>query len=369
MLDNGRISSLQLVFLLLITEGATTVLYSPSIAARLGGPDAWLASNLLPTLYALAIMGVVLALARRFPFQVFTEYLPAIVGKIPGKLLAAAYAVFFIQITSVIMTEGTALIHVTDYPATPVLVLNIVWATVAAYGAYLGIECIARQNQLVWPVWVFVLMLIFLLSASDLRIDNLKPVLENGLLPVIRGGIVRSPWRGYVFFLLMLFPYLNRKQEALKATLLHLALAAFASGFGMFVIIGVLGDKIAAQAVYPFYTLAQYIAVGRFLERMEILAVIIWVAGVAVKLAVFYHSAAIATASVIGLKNYRTTLIPIAVIMVILSSVLYDTNLKLVTFLFTTYPLYAFIIELAVPALILLIAVIRKSRGDPAADV
>lgn len=368
MLDNGRISSLQLLLLLFITEAATTVLYSPSTAARLAGPDAWLASNLLPTLYALAIAGVVVALARRFPSQVFTEYLPAIAGKIPGKLLAAVYAVFFIQIASVIMTEGSALLNIAEFPQTPVFVINIVWAGVAGYGAYLGIECIARQNQLVWPVWLFVLLLVLCLGAVDLNISNLKPVLENGLPPLISGGIVRSPCRGYVFFVLMLFPYLNQKQEALKTILLHLALAAFVSAFSLFVIIGVLGDKITAQMVYPFYTLAQYISVVHFLERMEALTVIIWIAGVVVKLAVFFHTAAIATASTIGLKNYRTTLLPIAITTVVLSGALYNTNLKLITFMLKTFPLYAFIIELAVPALILLMAVIRKRRGDPAAE-
>jgi len=368
-LDNGRISSVQLLFLLFITEEATTILYSSGKAAELAGPDAWLATSLLPTLYALVIVGVVVALARRFPSQVFTEYLPEVVGKIPGKLLAAAYTAFFILLATVIMTEGVNLIHIIDFPRTPVPVLGIVWAGVAVYGAYLGIECIARQNQLVWPVWLFSLLLIFLLASKDLHINNLKPVLENGLLPVIRGGITRCPWRGYVFFILMLFPYLNQKQEASQAALLHLGLATSTSLFGMFVMIGVFGDLVTAHLVFPFYALARYISIGHFLERLEILVVIIWVAGVIVKLAVFYHSAGIAAANTLGLKSYRATLLPIAITTVILSRVLYGTNLKLVTFMFTTYPIIALAVELAVPALILLIAVIRKKGGKPIADV
>jgi spore germination protein KB len=365
-LDNGRISSVQLLLLLFILEASTGILYAPAKMAELAGRDSWLAASVVPTLYALLVVGVVIALARRFPFKVLTEYLPEVVGKIPGKLLAAAYAAFFIHITSVVLNEGSSFIHIAFLPETPVTVLDIVWAGVAIYGAYLGIECIARQNELVWPALAVSFFLTLILAARNLNIGNLKPVLENGLLPVIRGGILLAPWRGYVFLILMLFPYLNQKQEALKTTLLHLVLISLTAFCGMFVIIGVFGDLVTAHLVFPYFELVRYISLAHIIERLEILVVIIWVASVVVKLAVFYHSAGIATASTLGLKNYRTTLLPIAIITVILSRVLYGNYLKLDTFLFKTYPIYAPVVELAVPALILLIAVIRKKSGSEA---
>ncbi len=114
--------------------------------------------------------------------------------------------------------------HIAFFPLTPLPVLDAVWAVVAVYGAYLGIECIARQNQLVWPVFFISFILTLTIGATNMHIANVKPVLENGLLPVIKGGMARFGWRGYVFLLLMLFPYLNQKQEALKSTILHLGL-------------------------------------------------------------------------------------------------------------------------------------------------
>lgn len=364
MLEKGRISSVQLLFLFFILEESTVLLYAPALSAQLAGRDAWIASSIPPTLYALLIVGVVLALAGRFPSQVLTEYLPEVIGRVPGKLLAAIYTVFFIHIASLIVNESSSFVHIAFFPLTPLPVLDAVWAVVAVYGAYLGIECIARQNQLVWPVFFILLFLSLTIGARDLNIANLKPVLENGLLPVISGGMTRFGWRGYVFFLLMLFPYLNQKQEALKTTLLHLALGTFVTCYGMVLLIGAFGDRVVAHMVFPYVEYVSYISLANFVDRLEILVVIIWVAGALVKLAVFYHSAAIAAASTLGLKSYRATLLPIAVITVIISRVLYGSFDKLTAF-FKIFPAYAIAMELAVPALILLIAVLRKKRAGP----
>ncbi len=364
MLDKGRISSVQLLFLFFIMEESTAILYAPALSAQLAGRDAWIASSIPPTLYALLIVGVVIALAGRFPSQVLTEYLPEVMGRIPGKLLAAAYAAFFIHIASVIVNEGSSFVHIAFFPLTPLPVLDAVWTVVAVYGAYLGIECIARQNQLVWPVFFISLILTLAIGATALNIANVKPILENGLLPVIRGGMTRFGWRGYVFFLLMLFPYLNQKQEALKTTILHLGLVSFVAGYGMFLIVGVFGDRVTAHLVFPYLEYVRYISLANFVDRLEILVVIIWVAGALVKLAVFYHSAGIAAASTLGLKSYRATLLPIAIITVIISRTLYGSFDKLGAF-FKIFPAYAIVMELAVPALILLIAVLRKKRAVP----
>ena len=106
------------------------------------------------------MIAVALALAKRFPSQAFTDYLPEILGRVPGKLLAAAYALMFVHIGSVLLNEGTSLIRIAIFTQTPGVVLDVVWVLMAVYGAYLGIEVIARENQLVLPLYLFSLVMI-----------------------------------------------------------------------------------------------------------------------------------------------------------------------------------------------------------------
>ncbi len=357
---------MQLLFILLIFEVSSAILYTPARVAALAGPDSWFAVSLGDVFYGLLVLLVAVALGKRFPAQVFTEYLPEILGKVPGKLLAAAYALMFIHFGSLLLNEGSTFIQLTLLNLTPPAVLETVLAAMAIYGAYLGIEVIARENGMVLPIWMLMVFLLLALAASEMNFSYLKPVFENGLLPVLRAGLFHSGWRGEVFFLLMLYPYLNQKHEALKTGLLYLGSVMILAGAVHAVIVGVLGDLVAAHLIYPFEELAGYISLGNWIERLEIVVSIFLIAAFIIKLAVIYHSAGIAVASTLGLKNYRITLIPIALMAIILSRVLYGTYLKLSNFLFYPWPIEALIVQLAIPALILLIVVIRKKAGPEA---
>ena len=359
---------MQLLFIFLIFEASSAILYTPARVAALAGPDSWFAVSLGDVFYGLLVLLVAVALGKRFPAQVFTEYLPEILGKIPGKLLAAAYALIIIHFGSLLLNEGSTFIQLTLLSLTPPVVLDTVLAVVAIYGAYLGIEVIARENGMVFPVWALMVVLLLSLAAIDLNFSNLKPVFENGLLPVLRASSFHGGWRGEVFFMLMLYPYLNQKHEALKTGLLYLGSVMILAGTVHAVIVGVFGDLVTAHMIFPFERLVRYISLGNFLERLEIVVIIFLIAAYIIKLAVVYHSAGIAVASTLGLKNYRITLIPIALMAIILSRVLYGTYLKLSNYLFHDWPIEALIVELAIPALILLIAVIRKKGGAPDAQ-
>jgi spore germination protein KB len=366
MLDNGRISSVQLLFIFLIFEASTAILYTPARVATLAGPDSWLAVSLGDVFYGLLVLLVAVALGKRFPDQVFTGYLPEILGQVAGKLLAAVYALIFIHLGSVMLNEGSTFIQLTLLSLTPPVVLDTVLIAIAIYGAYLGIEVIARENGIVLPVWLLMVGLLFALAATEMDFSNLKPVFENGLLPVLRAGLFHGGWRGEVFLLLMLYPYLNQKHEALKTGLLYLGSAMILAGAGQGVIVGVLGGPVTAHLIYPFEVLVGYISLGNWLERLEIVASVFLIAAFIIKLAIIYHTAGIAVASTLGLKNYRITLIPIALMAIILSRVFLGTYLKLSDYLFHPWPIEAPIVELAIPALILLLAVIRKKAAPEA---
>mgnify|MGYP000979484987 CR=1 FL=1 len=363
MLDRGRISSVQLLLLLIIVDAATAFLFGPTAAIQLAGRDSWLSVSVIASAFGLAVALVCIALARRFSQQVFTAYLPQILGKIPGKILAAAYAAVFIHYTAVILNQGSTFIHVAFLRDTPPMILDIIAILAVIYAVYLGIEVIARQNEIVWPVWILSLVVIFILAAKEINPHNLKPFLENGIMPVLKGGLLICPFRGEVFILLMLFPYLNQKQEAIKTAGYFLLAQTVVPALIAATIVGVFGDVVPAALAFPAYNLARYISVAQFLERIQVLIVVMWMAGVIIKATVFFHSAAVAAASTLGLKNYQVTVLPIAVAVVAISKVFYGTHLQLTDFLFKIWPYYGFAVELLIPAVILLIAIIRKKGG------
>jgi spore germination protein KB len=207
-------------------------------------------------------------------------------------------------------------------------------------------------------------VIIFLVSRS-IHLSHLKPVLENGLLPVLQAGAVAGGFRGELAIVFMLFPYLNKQQEGLKTTLLALALLTFAATF-TFVPTGLFGAAVIAHLVFSWYDIARFVSLAHFVERVEILIAFIWALGVFVKLSLYLHVSSIAVASTFGLKNYRLAVVPIAVIVLILSQTLFATYMQITRQVFN--PLYVIPFELVIPALVLLIAVLRKKRGRERGD-
>ena len=210
MLDKGRISSVQLLLLLYISEISTVFIILPAEIMRIAGPDGWLSVLLFDSIYGLAVVLVAVALAKRFPQQILTEYLPRVLGRVPGKLLALIYTGVFINLTSVIISENNLYITSVLMRETPHLVIDLIIIVVAMYGVFLGIEVIARQNEIVFLVYITSVIVLFALVVKDVNFNNFRPVLADGVGPVFKGSLIPAAYRGEVFILLMLYPYLNQ---------------------------------------------------------------------------------------------------------------------------------------------------------------
>ena len=368
MLDNGRISSVQLFLILFALEGSAALLYAVQGVTLLAGPDGWFSVFLSNMLYGLAILLLTVALGKRFPDQTFAEYLPEIMGKMLGKLMSAAYAIVFIFFTAVVLSEGSWFIGISFYTNTPHIVFVAVLTAVAIYGAYLGIEVIARNNGMVIVTWYIASNVLLLLLTQEIDLGNLKPVFENGLLPVLRGGIYHSIWSADMFLMLILYPYLNQKNEAIKTSLLLTGTLATSAAIVHVNLVGIFGSLVTAHMFFPFEAAMGYISVGRFLERLESVFMVLWIGAIIMKLAIFYHSTGIITANTLGLKSYRITLIPIAAASIALSGVCFGTFFKLTDFLLKFMPIIEAVFALIIPATILLIAVIRKKKASYSTD-
>jgi len=73
---------------------------------------------------------------------------------------------------------------------------------------------------------VLSILIIILLVAESINLDNFRPFLENGIMPVIESSALFSSFRGEIFLLLMLYPYLNKKEEVYKIAIYHLLTTA-----------------------------------------------------------------------------------------------------------------------------------------------
>jgi len=365
MWNDEKVASSQMMFLLVTTVSATGFLYVPAITAEIASRDGWLSVLVGATAFGILVALICTALGGLFPTQSVVEYAPLLLGKWLGKLVGLLYIFFFIHVNAIIVREFGDFLVSAFLAETPMLFFNLVVVALAASITRNGMEVLARLNQFIFPLFLGVLAFIVVLVIDEMSLDRLLPLMENGIKPVLAGSLVPSAWRGEIVLILMFLPFLNRPREARKSVITAVLLIAVLLTLPTLAGLMLFGAQFSARSVFPTLLVARYISLGGFLERVEAVIIIIWVAGITVKVAAFLLASSLAAAQWLGLKDYRSVVTPVGIITLVYSVTLFEDARELVHFLGKTWPPYAYVFELLLPLFLLVIAFIREKGGTP----
>lgn len=363
-LGEEKISSRQAIFLLVILIFPTGLFFLPSVASHLAGQDAWL-SMLLATLAGLLIAWITANLSLRFPDKTLFKFLELILGRWPGKLVALSYVWWYIHTTAEVLRQFGDFMSTIFLAETPIIVIEILIMAIAAYTVRGGLEVFARVNDLILPLILAAVLVMFVLGTPEMDFKRLLPVfVDNGIVPVMKGSVMPATWMGYVVTICVLTPCLNKPQDAYKVAAvstitfgLYLSIVAVSS-------IATFGPEVSARWIIPFLNQIRMIHIANFLDRLEPALMVIWVAGGAVQLSFFYWVAVLGCAQWLGLKDYKPLVLPVGVILLALSIMAHDSILDLFTLVSLYWGPYALTLyQAGIPLLLLAVAVIRGHRG------
>ncbi len=363
MKKDEKVSSTQMIFLLVTTITVTGFLFVPSITAQYASRDGWISVGLAATLFGILVALVYTRLGLYFPEKSVVEYAPEIIGKFGGRLIGLLYIFFFIHINAIIVREFGDFLVTAFLPETPLPVFNTVVVLLAAFVVSNGMEVLCRMNQFLFPLFVAAFVFIVFLLTEDVNFGNFLPLMENGIKPVIRGSLVPGAWRGEIVLILMFLPFMNQPREAGKTLVGAVLLIGFFLTLTTATSIAVFGPLLTQNMVFPILELARYVSLGRFLERLEAVVIIVWVAGVTVKVAAFYLAAVLGTAQWLNIKDYRPLVYPVGLIILVYSMALFENSRELVDFLATVFVPYAYLFELGIPMGLLAVALVRYRGG------
>ncbi len=365
MLEEGRISDRQAVYLIITSILPTSILFLPHMIYKGARQDAWL-SVILITFFGLAAGEVIGRLARRFPAQTIVEYSRELVGPYLGGAIGLLYAGFFLYINSFVVRELAEMLTTNFYEETPIVVFVIATVFVVVYIVRHGLEVLGRVNDIVLPLILAMLGALVLFIIPTLKAQNFFPVLENGVAPVVRGGFPAAVFFAETFVMLMLTPYLARPDETrpviAKAVL-------FLGGLQFLVILAVIGvtGELTANFLFPVLDLARLIRPSLFLTNVDPLILMPWILGGTVKITVFHYCATLAAAQLFRLRNYGVVAVINGIILGVLSLILWEDVVELAEQIARVIPPYFLFIQVGIPLVLLVIAVIgRKGRQENA---
>lgn len=349
-------NQISLLFFTFITS--TLILSVPGIMVAYAEQNAWL-SIIFASITGLINIYVMTALAKRYPGQSIMQYAIAICGKWAGKAIGfyiTYYLFFFISST---VNEHAGFLNTVLLFHTPPLVLMLTILLFCGLAVLSGVESIARCNEVIVMIVAALLLPIFIFSLQDADPARLSPVLAEGIVPVIRGSIVPSAWMSQFFFLGWFLPHLNEKPQKVRGKLLIAlgctALLIMAIDLLTIMVFG----PITPRMSFSFLNVIKYTDIGS-LERLEAIAITIWVLGISIKVSMLLYMFCISATQLFGAKNYRKTVVPITVLSAIGSVWIFKSAGEFQAWITFTYPVLALVTQSILPLALLAIDSVKR---------
>lgn len=340
---------------------ATGVLSIPSIAGKFARHDMWM-TPIVGALIGFITVYITWKLHQLFPKLTPIQYSERILGKAVGRLFSLFLVSFYIHDTGIAVRQYSDFISGNVMRETPEIVFSISIVFVSALAVRGGIEVIARAAVICTTIFLST-SLVLLLLIKDIDISNMLPILEDGLLPVIKGGLVHTAWFSEFFLLAFIYPFINTKRKGLKSGMKASLYVMLLLLYFHFFVLTIL-EVSAINQFYPVYSIIRSISVFGFFENFEVLVTASWVLGNFVKVSVFLYVGSLGLAQLLRLSNYRIIVFPVSLLLVLLSYWDIPNIVELVDFLAKVQPFYFVLVQTVFPLFLLLIALARRNRTE-----
>ncbi|UUZ96733.1 spore germination protein [Paenibacillus sp. P25] len=350
----STVQAAMIVLNTIIGAGVTTLPREAGKAA--GTPDAWI-SVILGGLTALFFGYVGARLSQRFPGRTFYQYAEQLWGRRWGNAWASCF-----YPTSCSSPPGRCgpwgagpRISARQYPHRS---YHAGFHLGGGLFGRRGIGPIGRLCELYFPVLVFTLLISLALAYTDFEIDNIRPILGEGIAPAFAG--LKSTALSYtgIEVVLVLTAFMTDPRKAVKAVMIGTALVIPLYTLVVFVTIGVLTLDEVTTLTWPLMSLAKEIDLpGGFFDRFEALVSVLWVIANYTSFVPNYYLACEGMGTLFH-KNYRLFMYGLLPLIYLIA--VYPENLNSVMKFGTGIGYYDIAVGGLIPLLSLILA---KGRG------
>ncbi|SCW41218.1 spore germination protein KB [Paenibacillus tianmuensis] len=362
MFENDKIETHQFTLLVILFVVGDALLYVPSWLASSAKQDAWLAAG-IGCVEGLAIAWLYTTLAKRHFPATLIDLCRSVFGRWAGTVAACFFVSFILVDISIMLFEIGDFITTQMMPETPIEVVILLFTGVIVLGVRQGAVALVRSSEMAFPLFVLLYLMLVLFISPQIKLEHAQPVLSEGLKPILEGNLRFFGNLEESVILLMLFPLIRNPSKGAKAYATGLAVGTMMLTVFSTVSILVMGSDMTALLAYPSYVLAQKVAVGKLLERIEAIMAFIWFISVFVKISVCYYAASYGIAQIVKLPKYRPVTLPLAMISVVLALVFVPNRPYFDHFATKFWTPYMLTFGLFLPLLMLGAAWMRRSPG------
>ncbi len=191
-MEKIRITNNQLLCLSAIYTCGSSIVVAPSITS-IAKQDAWISALILPSIGVFLIF-LNSFLMSLYPGKTYIQIIQIVFGKWIGFLLSIGLlSVALISIPQVTWYVGS-FFTTAIMPETPAYVINLLFIISVAIGLLYGLETVARSSEILVYIMSALFLLSMILVLPNAKFDNLLPILEKGIVPILKGAYKLSSY-------------------------------------------------------------------------------------------------------------------------------------------------------------------------------
>ncbi|WP_145035957.1 endospore germination permease [Paenibacillus sp. Y412MC10] len=335
----------------------TSILVTPSGLAHTAREDAWMAS-LFSLLINLLMVVLYIAIARLFPGQSIFEIHEKVLGKLLGKLFSLIYLFYFLILTGTLLGNLGFFLSSEMMPETPIEAIQILFLIAAVMCARMGIILLARVGELMFPWIVFLFMVLVLSLMPQIDWNHIKPMLEEGWMPVAKAGFHSSMFQELIVLMVFL-PLVKGEKEGERALMRGAASGGLDLSITVLLSVLILGIEQTENSTFPAYALAKTINLGNFFQRVEGILITLWILTFFIKISLLYLSILQGMKTVFGLKDQNSLIYPLSVLFVIVAWNTYINTVYVADIIQNVWSSYALLHLIVIPIVLYLVGITR----------
>ncbi|MED3330331.1 endospore germination permease [Bacillus thuringiensis] len=286
----------------------------------------------------------------------YVEILQNALGYWLGTFISLLYGLYFAYIGARITRDLSEILTLHILYETPIWIIIFLFVLTTSYVLYKGLNTVARVGTICIYMFgsFFVLFVGLVVISGIFHIDNIQPVLQYGWSPILQNILpVMIPYGEMISFLLLM-RFCSEQPKIFSAGIYSILISGSILTTTTFLNIGILGYLISNSFGFPLLISADLIRVGSFIQRLEPLAILLFMIGIFFKVSVLQASSVFSFSLLIHKKHFYKCIFIIGCLMLFLAIIMTKNNINHIYTGFHIVPYYLHLpFQIIIPLILL----------------
>lgn len=245
---------------------------------HLARQDSWI-SYLIAFAVGFLPLLIYLYIINKYPNHSIFDISVHIFGKVVGEIINVIFFLFFAGYCILKLWNLSSFVGSQYLYRTPTYFITIMFLIVILYALNKGLRVIARTCLILFYLSIFLYVFSAVGLFGQIHYDNVLPIFEHGIGPVLKGVNQAVSYNVLPLFLLMIVPKerVADKKHFNRNVIIFYMVTMLMLFIIIFTVQNVFGIHFALLYQYPEYHILKMVTVVGFIERVEVVLSFQWV--------------------------------------------------------------------------------------------